>query len=442
MEREGRQLEYKASFGNLKSIYKAVVAFSNDIGGKIIIGVDNKSRIPTGLTEAQIEYGLEELPKGIFDTISPVCLPIITTENFNDKQCLVVQVVPGQKKPYFIKKDGLPKGVYVRIGAHNKRATDDLMIDLVRESQRKFWDEELTDLTTSDLDIQQLKNYYGEAWDETLLRSDGILSLSPRGDDRVTNGGAIYFHPNPATIFPQAELLFSQFEGDSLAHPIRTMDLSGPLPQLVLRTMQELKPHLVKRESVNGVFRKDSQWQVPEIALRETLLNALLHRKYSIMGATKVALFSDRIEIFSPGNFPGPVDLSQLGNGVSYTRNPRLRQMARKAGLVEKRGIGFQLILKSCEENANPRPKVEEGGDHVKVTLYRTQHLEAIQQLPSHLKALQPYLDSRESLQPKQVSKLLNVSINTARSRLMDLVHLGLMEKKGAGRGLAYHWLI
>jgi ATP-dependent DNA helicase RecG len=124
---------------------------------------------------------------------------------------------------------------------------------------------------------------------------------------------------------------------------LRTIDFSGPLPQLVTRVMEELKPHLVSKEKVIGIHRKAVEWVLPEIVLRESLLNALLHRKYSIMGAIKVAVFSDRIEIFSLGNFPGPVDINQLGNGVSYTRNPKLRQLARKAGLVEKRGMGFPI---------------------------------------------------------------------------------------------------
>jgi ATP-dependent DNA helicase RecG len=124
---------------------------------------------------------------------------------------------------------------------------------------------------------------------------------------------------------------------------LRTIDFSGPLPQLVTRVMEELKPHLVSKEKVIGIHREAVEWVLPEIVLRESLLNALLHRKYSIMGAIKVAVFSDRIEIFSLGNFPGPVDINQLGNGVSYTRNPKLRQLARKAGLVEKRGMGFPI---------------------------------------------------------------------------------------------------
>ena len=442
MDREGRQLEYKVSFGNMKSIYRSIVAFSNDIGGKIVVGVEDKSHAVVGLSEQDIEFGLEEMPKAFFDAITPVCTPLMTTETIAGQCCLVIQVFAGQKKPYFIKAEGIPKGVYVRIGANNKKATEDILEDLIRDSQRRFWDEELTNVSLDQLDVQQIEGHYGKGWDDTLLRADGVLALTPRGEEKVSQAGVIYFHPNPAIPLPQAEILYTQFEGEDMTRAIRTIDFSGPLPQLVLRVMAELKPHVVQREAVRGTKRENVKWAIPEIVLREVLLNALLHRKYSIMGALKIAVFPNRIEVFSPGNFPGPIDLHQLGNGVSYTRNPRLRQLARKAGLVEKRGMGFRIMLDECAKNGNTSPIVEEGGDYVKVTLYFEQQAKVTLDLPEAYTDLQEYRDQGIPLQPKQVSQILGVSINTARSRLVELVGMNMMERKGAGRSLTYYWVI
>ncbi len=77
---------------------------------------------------------------------------------------------------------------------------------------------------------------------------------------------------------------------------------------------------------------------IPQIAIREAIINALVHRKYSIPGAIKIALYDDRLEIFSPGNFPGLVDVNNLGDGTTYLRNPHLVMLARKMKLVEKLG--------------------------------------------------------------------------------------------------------
>lgn len=82
-----------------------------------------------------------------------------------------------------------------------------------------------------------------------------------------------------------------------------------------------------------------TQFAIPEIAIREALNNTLIHRKYYLQDAIKIALFDDRLEIFSPGNFPGPI--TDFKAGISYSRNPAIRQLARNVGLVEKRGFGF-----------------------------------------------------------------------------------------------------
>jgi ATP-dependent DNA helicase RecG len=353
---------------------------------------------------------------------------------------LVILVSPGQKKPYFIKAEGIPKGVYYRVGAHNKRANEDLMEDLMLESERKYWDEEITNVNIEELDHHSMESFYGKGWSENILLADGILNHSSHGEKKVTRAGIIYFHPKPSQFYHQAEVLYTEFEDSTMTQAIKTVDFTGPLPQLVLQVTQQLKRHLVKKEEIQGVQRKDIDWQIPEIVIRESLLNALLHRKYSIPGAIKVAVFQDRIEIFSPGNFPGPIDLEQLGNGTSYTRNPKLRQLARKDGLVEKRGMGFRIILGECQKNGNPKPKVEEGGDYIKVTLYRNQEDTHSQALPELYSALQRHKDKMEPVQPKQIAEVLNVSINTARSRLVDLVDKGYMFRSGAGRGVKYHW--
>ena len=160
---------------------------------------------------------------------------------------------------------------------------------------------------------------------------------------------------------------------------------------------------------------------------------------YAIPSAVKVALFPDRLEVFSPGNFPGPIDLEQLGSGVSYARNPRLRHLARKAGLVEKRGLGFRLILDSCLENRNRRPVIVEGGDYVKVILFRGRE-ESPGGLPEDIQALLPYRDSNRLIKTGEAKELLGVSINTARARLKELVRLGYLQPKGKGRATTYFW--
>ncbi len=441
MDREGRQIEYKKSIENYKSICKTIVAFSNDIGGTITIGIEDKILKVIGLTESSIEQYLEDMPKAIYDAISPYCVPEVTTQLIDDKPVITIKVHKGERKPYFIKSEGTLKGIYIRVGAHNKRATPETIEDLHREGTRKHWDEEATDITINMLDQLLLKQYYNSSWNEHLLNSDFISTHTPFNPDLIaTNAGVLYFHPTPTVKIPSAEILFTEYKGKTTEEVITTQDLTGPLPIIAEQTVALLKPHLIISEKMNSIYREVNEWKIPEIVIREVLLNALVHRKYTIQDAIKIAVFEDRIEVFSPGNFPGPIDLAELGNGISYARNPRLRHLCRKAGLVEKRGMGFRIILDECKKNRNKRPVIIEGPDHIKVTLsFGKTGLDATH-LPDDCLKLQHLRDSNLPIQTMEVSKILAVSINTARNRIVSMVKLGILEKRGKGRAVKYYW--
>ena len=442
-EREGRQIEYKELLSSYSGILKTIVAFSNDIGGKIYVGIEDKTMIPKGLTDEQVEKYLEEIPRAIYDAITPYCMPQLRTLLIDNQVILEIDIVKGARKPYFLKAEGTPKGVYVRIGAHNKKATPELLKDLYREGQRLYWDEEeVEDTILIDLDQEVLRSFYGGGWTETQLLADKVITVSVRGKKVTTNSSVIYFHQKPNTVIPHAELLFSQFEGVTQGKIVKTVDLSAPLPALAEQCIQLLRPSLISSTERENLVLKDVEWEIPLIALRETLMNALIHRQYAISDAIKVALFDDRVEIFSPGNFPGPMNISELGNGVSYSRNPHLRQLARKAGLVEKRGFGYKLILETCEQNNNYPPIVVEGPSYVKVTLFRTRlSLEKKQKLPERFSALGELAMNKSSFQVREASNLMGVSISTARLRLKELVTEGWLDTEGKGRAAKYVWL-
>lgn len=439
-EREGRQIEYKELLTSYHSLCKTIVAFSNDIGGEILIGVRDKDREIAGLSEEQVEQYLEDIPKAAFDSISPYCIPELTTKWIDEKCLLHIRVHSGERKPYLIKSEGSPKGVYLRIGSHTRRVSPELYEDLLRQGSRRSWDEEITNTEIAQLDQALLQTFYKGPPDTARLRADKVAELTtPSNELKITHAGLVFFHPHPSDCIPQCEVLYSEFNAENLTDPVRTIDLSAPLPETVARVIELLRNHLLEKEEVTGAIRYEAQWSIPERAIRETLLNALIHRRYSAPAAVKIALFPDRLEIFSPGNFPGPIDLDQLGNGVSYARNPRLRHLARKAGLVEKRGLGFKLILESCEKNNNRRPVIAEGSDYVKVTLFR-EHIEETDLLPEEAEALEPYRKRNQPLQTGEAKQLLGVSINTARARLQNLVQLGYLQPRGKGRAVKYYW--
>jgi predicted HTH transcriptional regulator len=441
-EREGRQLELKRELHNFDGLLRTTTAFLNDIGGLIVIGVADESRAVIGLSESDVERYLERIPQAICDAIEPNAPIAIRTKTIEDATVVELEVYPGSRKPYFIRSEGVLKGVYVRVGSHTKRASNEEIDELTQTSRGSSSDAQpIPGVTINDLDKHLLGQLYRKAVpDIATLRAEKLVALDPvTKQDFVTLAGVVLLHPNPNRVFPAVEALFTHFKGNSTEQIIRSIDLSAPLSTLVYQVLNLLEPLLTVATERVGPRLQASRFSIPPLAIREALLNALIHRRYSAQAPVKIALFDDRLEIFSPGNFPGPIDLTELGNGVSYYRNPIIAHLTRRLGLVERRGLGFAQILRSCKENRNPTPQIIEGSDYVKVTLYTAQGSSAIE-LPVELFGLKSFHQKGIPLTASIVSQALQVSPGTARSRIRQLVDLKLLIREGQGRGTRYRW--
>ena len=168
---------------------------------------------------------------------------------------------------------------------------------------------------------------------------------------------------------------------------------------------------------------------IPIDALREAILNALLHRKYNIPGAIKIAIYDDRLEIFSPGCFPGLVDINNLGDGITYLRNPVLVRLARYMGLIETLGTGIRLIFDSCYKAGIKAPVYHDEGDFVKVIFYFQPYLEN----KSDMETILALIQSTKQTTAAEVADYLGVSRNTAIRKLNSLVQKNRLTKVGKG---------
>jgi len=442
-ERESRQLELKRELKGFDNMLRTVVAFLNDIGGLIVIGVTDENRQVVGVSESEVETYLERIPQAVADSIEPNAPIAIRTRTFGESTVIELEVYPGSRKPYFIRSEGIPRGVYVRIGSHTKRANNEQTQELVQSARGASFDSyPVPKVEIGDIDTHLLNQLYRQSVpDISTLRAEKLIALDPvTQQDFVSIAGVVLLHPDPHLVLPAAEILFTHFKGTTTTDIVQTIDISAPLSTAVYRVLDLLEPLLTEKTERSGPLLLASGFNIPPLAIREALLNALIHRRYSATAPVKIALFSDRLEIFSPGNFPGPIDLKELGNGVSYYRNPTIASFARRLGLVERRGLGFANILSSCRENNNPVPEITEGGDFVKVTLYRY-HETASSKLPADLKDLEPLRQRGAAITTALVSETLQVSAGTARSRIKSLIALGILVEEGKGRAARYRWV-
>ena len=179
----------------------------------------------------------------------------------------------------------------------------------------------------------------------------------------------MFFTENPHTYLPEASIICTSFKGNSGREIIQTQELIGPIDHLAENSIKLICAWMARNYKLQGAQLKGTIL-VPEKALREAIINALIHRKYSIPGAIKIALYENHLDILSPGSFPGLVDLENLGDGTTFLRNPHIARLAHRMGLVEKLGSGIRLIFDSCEEVFIRKPTFQEGNDTVKITFY------------------------------------------------------------------------
>ena len=158
---EGRRLEFKESFPTDNKVAKTAIAFSNGVGGKIIIGVKDDTREIIGVDEQNIFKLEEQISQSIFDNCYPTIIPEITIHSVNNKTLLVVVIYPGNDVPYFLKSKGKKEGVYIRVGSSNRIANDELITELERRKRHISYDSLAILNYKSDLPkLEEFKSFY------------------------------------------------------------------------------------------------------------------------------------------------------------------------------------------------------------------------------------------------------------------------------------------
>jgi ATP-dependent DNA helicase RecG len=202
------------------------------------------------------------------------------------------------------------------------------------------------------------------------LASYGLI-YKDNNHQYLTLAGNLLFGKRTEKTLPEAFILCSHFKGTSGRDAISTLTCYGNLLEQLDKSYQFIIKNLEKNYKIKGTRRKE-QLEIPPLAIREVLVNAIVHRNYFIPGPIKIALFDDRLEIFSPGGFPGPIDVNELGNGITYIRNHAISKILFEMGIIENLGSGFATIFSEYEKFRLSRPIFIDGGNFIKGILPRT----------------------------------------------------------------------
>jgi ATP-dependent DNA helicase RecG len=435
-EEESKNLEFKSKVPKYENLIKTCVAFANGSGGQIFIGIDDESKTIIGYSESDRKKIYHDFQNSLYDSTTPSLFADIYEKNFGKESVLVIEIAHANKKPCFITKEGPTKGVYIRVGSSTRKANKDYIEELLRENSRSYYDEEIIFDKNIGLNKYLLDKFYGEQPSKRQLQSDRFMKKQAENQREFypTIAGTLLFNTEPENYVPEAYIICTRYEGIKGRDIIQKEEITGDLQKQVNDSSGLLISWL--RRNYSLVSNKlESRSIIPEEAIREAIINAIVHRKYSIPGAIKISLYDDRLEIFSPGNFPGLVDINNLGDGTTYLRNPTIAQAFRKLKLIEKLGSGIRLIYDSCFKRGLKEPTYNEDGDFVKLTFNFAPNINP--QNFDEEEVLKLFKFQKE-LTIKDLIQNLEVSRNTATRKMNKLIEKKLVKRIGKGPLVRY----
>ena len=319
-----------------ESIPKEVVAFANTEGGELYIGIRNDGSA-AGVDDP--DDVMTRVSNIIHDTIRPDLMPFvqIRTVETEGKQVVRITVAVGTERPYYLAREGLrPKGVYVRRGSACIPLNEAGIREMITETSGKSYEECRSlnqDLTFETLreEMAARNMEFGPAQEMTLkmVGSDGLFTnLALLLSDQCT-------HTIKAAVF----------QGTDSAVFRERKEFSGSLLKQLNDAYQFLEFYNKTDARFEGLRRID-QRDYPEEALREALLNSIIHRDYLFSGSTILNMFDDRIEFISLGGLVRGISMEAVFMGVSQSRNPNLAAVFYRLGLVENYGTGIRKIIR------------------------------------------------------------------------------------------------
>lgn len=423
----------------LDDIKKEIIAFANCDGGTVYVGVADDGTV-LGVKNAD-ECALQ-ISNMVRDAVKPDVTMFIHYETLDceGKAVVAVNIQRGTNRPYYLAKKGLrPEGVYVRQGYSSVPATDAAIRQMIKETDGDSF-ENMRSINQA-LTFEATKKEFekrGVAFGQPQMQTLKIVSV----DGIYTNLGLLLSEQCPHTIKAAV------FEGTNQNVFKDRREFSGSLMQQLNEVYDYIDFHNQTHATFQKLLRIDTR-DYPEVAVREALLNSLVHRDYSFRASTLISIYDDRIEFVSIGGlFPG-LALEDLMMGVSVCRNPHLANVFYRLQLIEAYGTGMKKIM-GAYADAPVQPRITTTNNAFKIIL---PNVNAVPKAAGAHKGVEnaaaPALDSNEEkilqflrehpmITRKEVQALLEVSQSTAGRILKAMVDRGKIKQLGGSRTTRY----
>ena len=424
---ENENTEFKSALTG--DIYKEVIAFANNGGGVIYIGVDDNGN-ETGVADVDETY--TRLTNGIRDAISPD-VTVFCKYSLNENNVIKIEISEGARKPYYLKSKGIkPSGVYVRQGASSVPASEDQIRLMIKMSDGDSFEgirslnQELTFASA-----KQAFEKYGVEFSENKYR---VLGITTDSNDLYTNLGLLLSDQCRHSI---KAAVFADEDNTSF---LDSKEFTGS----ILRQLDDAYSYLMLNNRNNAEFKgleRVEHYSYPQEALREALLNALVHRDYAFSGSIIININESQIEFISLGGLLPGLSAEDIQNGISQPRNPKLAEVFHRLRLIESYGTGIRRIFtlyRDCEK----KPEIIVTPNTFKLILpnrnYYSIDKSEEKALNDQQRTILQYIEKNGAITEEIAQKLLGIKRTRAYVILKEMRDSSLIKVQGRGQNKKY----
>lgn len=417
---EDEHTEFKREY--TPKMIKSVIAFLNTEGGSLYVGIEDSGEV-IGIPDPDSQAN--SIVSGIADNIRPDPMMFVRFDNVSVEGLPVIRVdiAEGCEKPYYWKEKGLKEGgVFIRRGPASIPASDPLIMKMVRESRIVPYEDmpSLKQDLTFDYAMEVFRNR-GLTLCETQMRSLGMMD-----GEMYTNLALILSDQCPQGI------KMAVFDDEYKTEFLDRDEATGSLLRQFDAAYDFIQKHNRKRSVIEGKIRRDIR-DYPEPAVREAIINALVHRDYSISGSTLISIIGGSLSISSIGGIVRGLGIDDLMLGTSSRRNEKLASVMYRLGYMEAYGTGIPRIM-GLYRSSVEKPRIETSTNVFKITLPR---MSTVELDPEMEKVISNY-SSGDVFTRADLERTFGFSRSHSYELIKELLMKGIVEQIGTGRGTSY----
>ncbi len=453
---ESNIIEYKESLPDNSNKYlKTLVAFANSCGGKLVIGIEDKTLNVIGIPKNEVSSIMDTLSNVIDDSITPQIIPNFYVEEISGKPLLIVEIFHGSSTPYYIKSLGDVDGTFIRVGGTTRVADAAMLKELKLAGNNKSYDELVYDRNSLTIDeINKFCNYLTSfAKDNTNNENIKDVNLNKLLAWKVIQKIENNYYPTNAYMmlsennpFQFVKIQCARFKGIDRSVFIDKKDYEGPIYKQINDAYKFVLNHINIGLEIVGLTNKEN-YELPPKALREIITNAVCHRQLNANSCVQVAVYDNKVEITSPGTLFGGLTIAGMKNGTSSIRNSAIANVFHYLGLIENWGSGVARAIEQCKEMGLKDLEIIEMSNCLRINFYRPSYVSSIETKPNiatitnlteQETIIINYIKQYGSIRRVTVEDILNVKDSRANEILKSLLDKKLLKQEGKARALKY----